>query len=192
MALTAQQQLFVAEYPLDFNATQAAIRAGYSKKSAYSQGQRLLKHVEIQSALAEATQQRQARLDKRLKDRHMTADEWLAEATKLARGSLRPLLHITADGDPYIDLSKADDDTLDALSAAEIEDFTDGRERDADGEVVRRDVKRVKIKMHDKVAALGLVGKHLGLLVERVKVEDADQLAEAMVSAMRKAERTGT
>ncbi len=49
--LTAKQQRFVEEYQIDLNATQAAIRAGYSKKTAYSQGQRLLKHVEVQKAL---------------------------------------------------------------------------------------------------------------------------------------------
>ena len=188
MALTAQQQLFVAEYPVDFNATQAAIRAGANPKGAHVTASRWLKMVKVQDALREAAS---ARRD-RLAQRHMDADEWLAEATKLARGSLRPLLHITADGDPYIDLAKADDDTLDALSAAEIEDFTDRRERDDEGNVIARDVRRVKIKMHDKVAALGLVGKHLGLLVERVKVEDADQLAEAMVAAMRKADKVAT
>jgi hypothetical protein len=49
--LTARQQRFVAEYAIDLNATQAAIRAGYSSHTAYSQGQRLLKHVEIAPAI---------------------------------------------------------------------------------------------------------------------------------------------
>ena len=51
--LTAQQRSFVAEYLKDNNATQAAIRAGYSKKTAYSIGQRLLKKVEIAQAIAQ-------------------------------------------------------------------------------------------------------------------------------------------
>lgn len=50
--LTAKQEKFVKEYLTDLNATQAAIRAGYSEKTAYSQGQRLLKNVEIQKELA--------------------------------------------------------------------------------------------------------------------------------------------
>ena len=49
--LTGKQQRFVDEYPIDLNATKAAERAGYSKKTAYSQGHRLLKNVEIQKAL---------------------------------------------------------------------------------------------------------------------------------------------
>lgn len=50
--LTPKQARFVQEYLLDLNATQAATRAGYSEKTAYSIGQRLLKHVEIQGAIA--------------------------------------------------------------------------------------------------------------------------------------------
>jgi phage terminase small subunit len=46
-----QQRAFVREYAKDFNATQAALRAGYSPKSAYSQGQRLLKHAEVAAAI---------------------------------------------------------------------------------------------------------------------------------------------
>jgi len=47
--LTPKQRLFVAEYLKDFNATQAAMRAGYSKKTAYSIGQENLKKPEIQN-----------------------------------------------------------------------------------------------------------------------------------------------
>ena len=51
--LNDRQGLFVSEYIKDMNATQAAIRAGYSQKTAYSQGQRLLKNVEIKKAVEE-------------------------------------------------------------------------------------------------------------------------------------------
>ena len=47
MALTAKQSIFVCEYLIDLNATQAAIRAGYSKKTAKSQGQRLLTNEDV-------------------------------------------------------------------------------------------------------------------------------------------------
>lgn len=49
--MNKQQKKFIDEYIKDLNATQAAIRAGYSEKTAYSQGQRLLKKVEIKSAI---------------------------------------------------------------------------------------------------------------------------------------------
>ena len=49
--LTTKQQLFVDEYLVDLNATQAAIRAGYSEKTAEFQASRLLKNVKIEKAL---------------------------------------------------------------------------------------------------------------------------------------------
>ncbi|AHZ77246.1 MULTISPECIES: terminase small subunit [Pseudomonas] len=61
MALTAKQQRFVDEYLKDLNATQAAIRAGYSKKTAASIGQENLRKPEIEKALRSATQERSKR-----------------------------------------------------------------------------------------------------------------------------------
>lgn len=51
--MNEKQARFVEEYCVDFNATQAAIRVGYSEKTAYSQGQRLLKHAEVAAAIAD-------------------------------------------------------------------------------------------------------------------------------------------
>lgn len=56
--MTPKQEAFVREYLIDLNATQAAIRAGYSEATAYSQGQRMLKNVEVAAALTEAKEQR--------------------------------------------------------------------------------------------------------------------------------------
>ena len=52
--MTEKMNMFVIEYLKDWNATQAAIRAGYSQKTAYSQGQRLLKDVEISKEIEKA------------------------------------------------------------------------------------------------------------------------------------------
>ena len=61
--LTDKQAAFVREYLVDLNATQAAIRAGYSERTAYSVGQRLLKKVEIQRAVAAAQAKRARRVE---------------------------------------------------------------------------------------------------------------------------------
>ena len=63
MALKGKQARFVEEYLVDLNATQAAIRAGYSPKTARSQGNRLLTHVDIQAALSEAYMKRSERTE---------------------------------------------------------------------------------------------------------------------------------
>ena len=57
-----KRRLFVDEYLLDLNATQAAIRAGYSPKTAYSQGQRLLKNDEVRQLIDKAQAARAVRL----------------------------------------------------------------------------------------------------------------------------------
>ena len=61
--MTSKQQRFVQEYLLDLNATQAAIRAGYSENTAYSQGQRLLKNVDVAAALKSAQEKRSERTE---------------------------------------------------------------------------------------------------------------------------------
>lgn len=79
--ITPKKQRFALEYLIDLNATQAAIRAGYSKKSAGAIGDRLLKDVDIQLLLKEqmATKDKAAIAD---------ADEVLTLLTKIARGDI--------------------------------------------------------------------------------------------------------
>lgn len=62
-SLNPQQKRFVEEYLIDLNATQAAIRAGYSKKTAKAQGSRLLTHVDVVAAVTSAQKARTARTE---------------------------------------------------------------------------------------------------------------------------------
>lgn len=77
MALSEKQQRFVAEYTVDFNATAAAIRAGYSEKTAAQMGYKLLKMQEIQEAVQQEFENRQDRT-------HITGDQVVAELAKIA------------------------------------------------------------------------------------------------------------
>ncbi|MGY2438571.1 terminase small subunit [Pseudomonas sp. SDO52101_S400] len=61
MALTPKQQRFVDEYLIDLNATQAAIRAGYSKKTADQQASRLLTNVKVRAELSRSMSAREER-----------------------------------------------------------------------------------------------------------------------------------
>lgn len=74
-----KQKQFYKEWLIDANATQAAIRAGYSKKTAYSQGQRLLKNVEGQKYLAELMAEKESELI-------ASQDEVLKYLTSVMRG----------------------------------------------------------------------------------------------------------
>lgn len=61
--MTDKQQAFIREYLIDFNITQAAIRAGYSPKTAYSIGQKLLKNAEVSKAVDMAMNERKERTE---------------------------------------------------------------------------------------------------------------------------------
>ena len=76
--LNDRQKRFVDEYIIDMNATQAAIRAGYSERTARSQGQRLLTNVDIKKMLKE-------RMDEKEKDLIATQDEILKTLTRQSR-----------------------------------------------------------------------------------------------------------
>lgn len=156
--LTDKQSKFVDEYLVDLNATQAAIRAGYSHRSAGTIAAELMANPEIKTALDAA----KADLRKRTE---VTQERVVAELAKLAFSNIEDFTHLTTDGDPVIDLTKADRDQFAAITEITTEDFTDGRGKDA------RDVKRVKIKLADKRAALVDLGKHLGMFVDRSQVE---------------------
>lgn len=61
--INPKQRRFVDEYLIDYNATQAAIRAGYSKKTARAQGGRLLTHVIVQAEIAKRAERHAGKLD---------------------------------------------------------------------------------------------------------------------------------
>jgi len=79
VALNGKQQRFADEYLIDLNATQAAIRAGYSEKTAYSQGQRMLKNVELKAYI-------EAELDRIRSEKIADATEVMEYLTKVLRG----------------------------------------------------------------------------------------------------------
>ena len=85
--LNPKQKMFAREYIIDMNATQAAIRAGYSEKTAYSQGQRLLKNVEVQAEIQKCMQKRAERTD-------ITADDVLKRWAELAQADPNELTSV--------------------------------------------------------------------------------------------------
>lgn len=87
MALTAKQKKFVAEYLVDLNATQAATRAGYSKKTAAEQGARLLTNVKVQESI-------QAAMNKRAERTEITADMVLHRWWAIATADPNEIMHL--------------------------------------------------------------------------------------------------
>lgn len=161
MALTGKRRRFVDEYLVDLNATQAAIRAGYSVRSAEVEGHRLLRNAEIAAAVDAAQKERAARTG-------ITADRVLRELAKLGFSDIRKAVNWRSNvteigenpdtGEPetrafnevvLVDSHAVDDDT--AAAIAEVSQTKEGA---------------LKVKLHDKKGALELLGKHLGIFKE--------------------------
>ncbi len=140
--LNEMQRRFAEEYIKDFNATQAALRAGYSEKTAYSQGQRLLKHVEIKAHLAKFAQKAADRYE-------VTAERVTRELALLGFSNVK-------------DLAGKSIDEIDRDAAASIKEMTTEAVQSKDGSVVLR----TKYKTADKHSALKTLAQITGLLAQ--------------------------
>lgn len=170
--LTPKQQRFVDEYLIDLNATQAAIRAGYSEATAEQQASRLLRNVKVAAAVAE----RRSAISQQLE---ITQEMIVAELAKIGFANMLDYVSITEGGEPFVDLSALTRDQAAAISEVVVEDFVEGRGEDA------RDVRKVRFKLNDKQTALINLGKHLGMFKETVRVEVG--LADAIEEARKRA-----
>lgn len=157
----AKQQRFVEEYLIDLNATQAAIRAGYSKKTAGQIGHELLKKPETQAAIDEAMKARSERTK-------ITADAVMTELAKLGFANMLDYVRVSDGGLGFLDLSAVTRDQAAAIVEMTTEEVSGGR--DADGED-GPPILKTKIKLADKRAALVDLGKHLGMFVSRSEID---------------------
>ncbi|QEL18730.1 terminase small subunit [Limnoglobus roseus] len=154
--LTPKQQRFIEEYLIDLNATQAAIRAGYSEKTAKAIGHENLTKPDIQAALTEARQRITERTE-------ITQDRVLKEYSRLAFLDIRKAFDEEGRLKPIHDL---DDDTAAAICGVEAEDLYEGR-----GES-REHVGRLhKIKLSDKRGALDSIARHLGMFNDSLELK---------------------
>lgn len=150
--MSPKHALFVAEYLKDLNATQAAIRAGYSQASAYSQGQRLLKHAEVDRAIREGKSRRAKRVE-------VSADRVLAELKAIAFSNVADIIDVNGG-----DVSVRDISQLAQRHQRAIESITQTKSErlSPDGGAPLETV-QTKIKMHSKVTALRMLMDHIGM-----------------------------
>lgn len=142
-----KKRLFIAEYPVDCNATQAAIRAGYSKKTAYSCGQRLLKDVEVAKRLAVLTEQRLAKVG-------LTVESVLEAIRRQVVGDIRALFDEVGNLKPISQLTEEE-----ASLIAGFEIIKKNAEA-GDGHIDT--VHKVKLK--DQSRYVEMAAKHFSLL----------------------------
>jgi phage terminase small subunit len=155
--LSAKQLRFVEEYLLDLNATQAAIRAGYSERTAHSQGPRLLENVGIVSAIEEAKAKRSERTK-------IDAD-WLLR--RLADEATADIADLYDDSNNLKDVKEWPLIWRQGLvQGVEIEALFEGHGKDREQTGFTK-----KLKLSDRIKRLELIGKHIDVQAFREKVE---------------------
>lgn len=144
--MTKKQKRFVEEYLIDLNATQAAIRAGYSPDTANEQGSRLLANVSVSNEINRAMAERSKRTG-------VNADRVVRELAKIAFVNAADVINAK---DATLRNDASEDDTA-AIQSVKVKTFgDDGLERE--------------IKMADKLKALELLGKHLGMFKDKLEL----------------------
>jgi phage terminase small subunit len=160
--LTPKQIRFVDEYLVDFNATQAAIRAGYSPKTAAAAAARLLRNVNIQVEIA----RRQKDLQKRTE---ISQDRVVKELARIAFANIADYLHVETQ-------TRTKDDGTEVTYQTVM--FNETQELSADQRaalaVVKQSVNGFELKLHDKIKALELLGRHIGMFNDKLSLSGAD------------------
>lgn len=146
--LTAKQQRFCDEYLIDLNATQAAIRAGYSPKTAEQAASRLLTIVKVSDEIAREMAERSKRTG-------INQDRVVQELAKLAFVNIADVVDLD---DATVRQSATCED-LACIQSVKIKPSEFGTERE--------------IKLYDKKSSLELLGKHLGMFKDKIEL-DAD------------------
>ena len=151
--LTARQKLFVQEYMLDLNATQAAIRAGYSAKTAEQLGYKLVQKSSVQEAL-------QAKQQEVAKRNDVTIDRIIQELAAIAFTNLDEIAPWDERGPHIIDSAKLDRMTKVSVKKVTMKrSIRRGEKKDDDG----WDVEDWSIEQHNRVEALVKLGTRLGM-----------------------------
>lgn len=171
--LTAKQRAFVREYLIDLNATQAAIRAGYSADTAKQIGSENLSKPDVAAAI-------QAAMDSRAERTDITADRVLKELAKIGFADIRKAIRwqgtlVTEednpDGGDTLVIKSVVTNNVQLVSSDDIDEETAA----AISEISQNSTGGIKLKLHDKRAALVDIGKHLGMFTDRVQLSgDAD------------------
>lgn len=152
MSLNDKQTRFVAEFLIDLNATQAALRAGYSPKTAEVQGCQLLKNPKITKLVAELKA-------KQLQKLNITAERVLDEISKLSFSNVKRLFDESGNLRPVHLLT---DDEAACISSLEV------IKKNAEAGDGKIDTVH-KLKVWDKTRSLEMLAKHFALLTEQVR-----------------------
>ena len=152
MALTPKQERFISEYLIDLNATQAAIRAGYSETTAEIIGFENLRKPKIKEEIQKA-------MDDRAKRTEITQDKVLKEIASIAFDDISNYLDFYPGEDGNVKVDIKDSRDIDTKNVSEISLGKDGQ---------------FKFKLYCRDEALVQLGKHLKLFTDKTEITGAD------------------
>lgn len=188
MSLTAKQKRFCDEYLIDLNATQAAIRAGYSEKTAYRTGADNLRKPQIEEYIAK----RQKELSR---STEITQERVIKELALIAFSNYADYAHVVekkmkaeVDG-ALVDVLDEDGKPVMYRTVEPVltEELTEEQKRAL--AVIKKGRDGLEVKSCDKVKALELLGKHLGIFTDKIEanVNDTTRSELQELLAQRKA-----
>lgn len=182
--MTARQLMFCEEYLTDLNATQAAIRAGYSEKTAEQTASRLLTNVKVQEYIEKRKKDRIKRIE-------ITQDAVLQEiaivafavATDYAKVVEREAT-VEVDG-KIVPLFDADGNPVKYRTVEPVltEELTENQKRAL--AVIKKGRDGFEIKPYDKMKALEMLGRHLGLWDKKPEADDDEKDDDGFIDALR-------
>jgi phage terminase small subunit len=146
-SMTPKQERFVEEYLVDLNATQAAVRAGYSARTAREIGRENLDKPDIQAALQTAFAARSQRVE--------IDQDWVIR--RLARIADLDLRKLFTDDGTLRPIQELPEDVAGAISSVDVIKRKD-------------DAEEYRVRLPDRIRALDLLGRHLGMFRDRVEV----------------------
>lgn len=188
MALTDKQKRFCDEYLIDLNATQAAIRAGYSEKTAYRTGADNLRKPQIEEYIAK----RQKELSR---STEITQERVIKELALIAFSNNADYAHVVEKkmkaevGGALVDVLDEDGKPVMYRTVEPVltEELTEEQKRAL--AVIKKGKEGLEVKSCDKVKALELLGKHLGIFTDKIEanVNDTTRSELSELLAQRKA-----
>lgn len=149
--LTPKQKRFCDEYLIDLNATQAAIRAGYSADTAGVIGHENLNKPYLRAYIDRRMAKREIRTE-------ITQDKVLQELAKIGFANIDD--YVEVDGDLVVikDTKDISEDKISAISS------------------IKQGANGIEVKLHDKVRALENIGRHLGMFKDKVELSTNSEI----------------
>lgn len=169
MALTPKQKIFADEYLIDLNATRA-YKMAYpnvtKEETAAAAGARLLRNVKVEEYIQERMKDREKRTE-------ITQDMVLKELAKVGFFDIRRLFD---DSGKPLDITGLDNETAACIVGLEVMDIYEGTGEDKEFVGYIK-----KYKLSDKLKALEMIGRHLGMFKDKMDIQHSGQIGGVMI-----------